>query len=89
MFGTPGADILTSWFSVFILIALFIVGIVLWKWISDIIETHFRNNPKSKNKVNKTIDNFYSMPKTLKVIFKVLGTIIYLGICLFVIAYSN
>jgi hypothetical protein len=87
--GIPGEDLFSSWVSLIFLIGLVVVGLFVYKVIADVIETHFRNNKKSRDNVNNMIDKAYRLPKPIKVTFKVLGTAVYLVICLVLIAYAG
>ncbi len=89
MFGTPGVDIFSSWISIILLFALFIIGIVIWKFISSVVENHFNNNPNSKSKWNKFIDKLYELPRPIKMVFRVISTVVYIVLCIVVIAYAS
>jgi hypothetical protein len=89
MFGTPGEDLFSSWVSLVFLIGLAVVGLFVFKVISDVVETHLRNNKGTRDNVNNIIDKTYGLPKPLKLVFKVLGTVVYLAVCLIIIAYAG
>jgi hypothetical protein len=93
MFNVPGEDIFASWISFILLMVLVIIGIFVFKFISGCLNAYFRNNKKSKekldNSIDKTIDYIYGLPKPLRKGFKIAGTVVYIIICLIVIGYAN
>lgn len=82
-------DFFSTWANFIFLAALFIIGIILYKWIADIVSVYFKNHQEHKNKVEVFLDKVYGLPKTVKSICKVLGTVVYLGVCILVIAFAS
>lgn len=85
----PEDNIFSLWFSFIVLVAFVVIGIFVFKWLSDIMVTHLKYNHKSRKKVNRVIDWVYNLPYPIKTTGKVLGTIIYIGVCVIVIAYAS
>lgn len=70
----PGTDFVGTWIGFIFVVGLFVIGIFLFKIISSYV--HF---PKKS----------YNVPLPLQWILKVLGTIVYLAVCVIVIAYAS
>jgi lysylphosphatidylglycerol synthetase-like protein (DUF2156 family) len=81
----PGESLFSSWGNFIFLIALFILGIVLYRIIASIIYNHKKANQNLSKKIEQTTN----IPHSLKVILKIVGTVIYIGVCVLIIALSS